>query len=92
MFSPSSEIHLPMILLAAFVATASPGPATLTIAGTAMNRGHRHALAVASGVTCGSLCWSTAAALGLGAVMLANAQAFEALRIAGGVYLAFLAF
>ena len=91
MFPSATEIHLPMILLAAFVASASPGPATLMIAGTAMNRGSRSALAVASGVTCGSLCWSIAAALGLGAVMLANARAFEVLRVAGGVYLAFLA-
>jgi threonine/homoserine/homoserine lactone efflux protein len=92
MFPVPNEMHLPMILLAAFVASASPGPATLTIAGTAMNRGAGRALAVASGVTCGSLCWSIAAALGLGAVMLANVRAFEILRIAGGVYLAFLAF
>ena len=42
-----SELHLPLILIAAFVAIASPGPATLAIAGTSMNAGRGHGLAVA---------------------------------------------
>jgi threonine/homoserine/homoserine lactone efflux protein len=32
-----SDLHLPLILLAAFVATASPGPAILAISGLSMN-------------------------------------------------------
>ena len=91
MFTMPNEIHFSAILVAAFIASASPGPATLTIAGTAMNYGSRYSLAVASGVTCGSLFWSISAALGLGAVMLANAQVFIVLRILGTAYLAFLA-
>lgn len=85
------DINLPLILLAALLATGSPGPATLNIAGTAMTSGRRHALAVASGVSTGSLLWSTAAAFGLGAVMLANAWVFELLRYCGAGYLIFLA-
>lgn len=86
------DINLPLILAAALLATGSPGPATLNIAGTAMVSGRKHALAMASGVSTGSLMWSTAAAFGLGAVMLANAWIFELLRFFGAGYLIFLAF
>lgn len=86
------DFNLPLILLAALLATGSPGPATLNIAGTAMTSGRRYALAMASGVSTGSLIWSTAAAFGLGAVMLANAWVFELMRYCGAGYLIFLAF
>lgn len=86
------EIHLPLILAAAFAATASPGPATLALAGTSMAHGRKLGLALASGITTGSLTWSTAAACGLGALMLANAWASEVIRYLGAAYLLFLAF
>ncbi len=85
------SLNLPMILLAVLVATGSPGPATLTIAGTSMHSGRRYGLALASGVTTGSLMWSVAAALGLGALMLANAWILEIIRHAGAAYLLWLA-
>jgi threonine/homoserine/homoserine lactone efflux protein len=88
----TDEINLPLILLAALMATASPGPATLAIAGTSMTSGRAHGLALAAGVTSGSWIWSLAAALGLGAVMLANAWAFEVMRYFGAGYLLYLAF
>ncbi|MEO9874255.1 MAG: LysE family transporter [Anderseniella sp.] len=88
----TSEIDLPLILLAAFIATASPGPATLAIAGTSMTSGRRYGLALAAGVTSGSWAWSIAAALGMGALMSANAWAFEVIRYLGACYLLFLAF
>jgi threonine/homoserine/homoserine lactone efflux protein len=87
-----TEVNLTLILLAALVATASPGPATLAIAGTSMASGRRYGLALAAGVTTGSLTWSVATAAGLSAVMLANAWAFEIMRYAGAGYLLFLAF
>lgn len=85
-------VNLPMILLAALMATGSPGPATLTIAGTSMHSGRSYGLALASGVTTGSLMWSVAAAAGLGALMLANAWVLEVIRYAGAAYLLFLAY
>ncbi len=88
----TDALHLPVILAAAFVAAASPGPATTTIAGTSMVSGRRLGLAVASGITAGSWAWSISAALGLGAIMLANAWVFEAIRYFGAGYLMFLAF
>ena len=86
-----SGINLPLILGAALLASASPGPATLAIAGTSMSAGRRLGLALASGITTGSLLWSVAAACGLGALMLANAWVIEALRYFGAAYLIFLA-
>lgn len=85
------EINLPLILLAALAASVSPGPATLAIAGTSMTSGRASGLSLAAGITTGSLVWSVSAALGLGAIMLANAWVFEVIRYFGAVYLMFLA-
>jgi len=85
------HINIPLILTAAFLATASPGPSTLAIAGTAMAHGRSQALALVAGITSGSWIWSIAAALGLSAVMFANAWVFDLLRYLGAGYLLFLA-
>ncbi len=84
-------VNLPIILSAAFIATASPGPATLGIASMSAGAGRHRGVAMALGVVTGSLTWSAAAALGLGAVMLANAWILEAVRYAGAGYLLYLA-
>ena len=86
------NVNILLILAAGFIAMASPGPATLAIAGTSVANGRRYGLALAAGVTCGSILWSVAAALGLGALMATNAWAFEILRYCGVAYLLFLAF
>lgn len=86
-----SEVDFPLILLAALVGVASPGPSTLAIAGASLSSGRSGGLALAAGVTTGSLMWSAAAALGLSALMLANAWTFEAMRYAGAACLGFLA-
>lgn len=86
-----TDINLPVILLAAFIASGSPGPATLAIAGTSMSSGRRAGLALASGVTTGSFIWSVSAAFGLGAVMAANVWMFEVARYVGAAYLMWLA-
>ena len=56
---PMIDTSLLTVLIAALVASASPGPATLAIAGTSMSSGRWCGLAVAAGVTTGSLIWST---------------------------------
>lgn len=88
----SPDLNLTLILLAALVASISPGPATLALAGTSMAKGRRAGLALASGITTGSFFWSISAAMGLGAVMLANVWLFEAIRYFGVAYLLYLAF
>ncbi|RDV05233.1 LysE family translocator [Undibacter mobilis] len=85
------HIHLSLIMVAALIAVASPGPAVLAIAGTSMRAGRRTGLVFASGVTTGSLIWSVGAAAGLSAVMLANAWLIELIRYFGAAYLLWLA-
>lgn len=74
------------------IATASPGPSNMAIMGTAMRDGRRPALALAAGVVTGSLFWAILAATGVSAVLTTYAQALVALKIAGGLYLLWLAF
>ncbi len=85
------DINLPLILIAALVAGASPGPATLAIAGTSMASGRLSGLSLASGITVGSLIWAISAAFGLASIMLANAWVFEVMRYFGAAYLMYLA-
>jgi threonine/homoserine/homoserine lactone efflux protein len=86
------SVEFALILVAWAVGGASPGPATLAIAGTSMERGRAAGLAVAAGIVCGSAFWGIAAALGLSALMLANAWLVEILRYVGGAYLLYLAY
>jgi threonine/homoserine/homoserine lactone efflux protein len=80
-----------VLLVAWAVAGGSPGPATLAIAGTAMERGRSAGLAVATGIICGSAAWGIAAALGMSALMLAHVWVVDVLRYVGAAYLLFLA-
>ena len=88
----NGSLDLTLILVAAFIAVASPGPGTMAIANASMNAGRRYGLALASGMTTGSLIWGTAAALGLGTVLAANQAFFELFRYVGSGYLLFLAY
>jgi threonine/homoserine/homoserine lactone efflux protein len=87
-----SDLNLALILSAAFISSASPGPATLAIAGASMRHGRRVGLATAFGVVTGSLTWSAAAAVGLAALMHANVWLVEATRYLAAAYLLYLAF
>ncbi|GAA6209073.1 LysE family translocator [Cognatishimia sp. WU-CL00825] len=80
-----------LVVLAWGIAGGTPGPATLAISGTAMGAGRTAGVAIALGIVAGSASWGIAAALGMGAVMLANAWMFEVVRYAGAGYLLFLA-
>jgi threonine efflux protein len=86
------HVYLSLIMVAALIGVASPGPSVLAIVGTSMRGGRRMGLALASGVTTGSFIWSVGAAAGLSAVMLANAWMIETVRYFGAAYLLFLAF
>lgn len=79
-----------LLLLGWAIGGGSPGPATLAIASTSMERGRKAGLAVAAGVVCGSAFWGIAAALGMSALMVANAWAVEILRYVGAAYLMYL--
>lgn len=80
-----------LIWVAWLLAGGSPGPATMGIAGSARTAGRPSALAFVLGILAGSASWGIAAALGLAAIMLANAWVFEVIRYIGAAYLAWLA-
>jgi len=82
-----------LIVLTIFtIGVASPGPATLMILGTAMSQGRASAMALSFGVVAGSMFWACVAALGFVAAIKTSASLFMALKIAGGLYLFYLAF
>ena len=88
-------IYLPNILLAytAFLlAIASPGPNVLAVVGTSMGVGRRSGVALAFGVALGSFCWGVLTVAGLSTLLAAYASALIVTKIAGGLYLLWLAY
>lgn len=84
--------ELLLIYTTYFVATASPGPSNMAIMGIAMKNGRGAALALAAGVIGGSMLWALLAACGVLTVLATFAQLLIVLKIAGGLYLLWLAF
>ena len=84
-------IEVFLLLIGWGVAGASPGPATLTIATSAMASGRRAGILTGTGVWAGSAIWGIAAMAWMGTLMLSSAWIAEALRYAGAAYLVFLA-
>ena len=87
-------IFLPGIALAysAFLLSImSPGPNILAILGTSMSAGRRPGLALALGVATGSFCWAVLTASGLSVLLSTYAVALTVIKIAGGLYLLWLA-
>ena len=70
----------------------SPGPNILAIMGTSMSVGRRSGLALALGIAAGSFCWALLTATGLSALLASTAVALTAIKVAGGLYLLWLAF
>lgn len=88
------HLYLPGIFLAYsifLVGVSSPGPNVLAIIGTSMNDGRRFGVSLALGVAAGSLTWGILTALGLSALLSAYAPALMFIKIAGGIYLIWLA-
>jgi threonine/homoserine/homoserine lactone efflux protein len=86
--------HLPNLvaILAIFTLdVASPGPKTLMILGTAMASGRVSAIALSLGVVLGAMAWAFVATFGFVAALKASEVLFMALKLAGGLYLIFLA-
>lgn len=82
-----------MLLTAAGIclAQASPGPNMMAVAGAGLSRGRQAALLVVLGIACGSLVWAAATAAGLGALLAAAPALLTAMKLAGGLYLLFIA-
>lgn len=87
--------YLPGIILAysAFLlAIMSPGPNILAVIGTSMSVNRRSGIALALGVAGGSFCWAVLTVIGLSAIIAAFSSALMAIKIAGGLYLLWLAY
>ena len=82
--------HYLAFVVASAIVLAIPGPTILLVVTRSLNHGAAVRRATVGGVVLGDLVAMTAAMLGAGAVLLASAQLFTALRIAGGLYLVWL--
>lgn len=84
--------QLMLVYATYLIATASPGPSNMAIMGVAMGQGRSAALTLSLGVVTGSMFWAILAATGIATVLAAYAQALFAIKIAGGLYLLYLAY
>ncbi|HEU0336266.1 MAG TPA: LysE family translocator [Gaiellaceae bacterium] len=81
--------------LLAFVAVSvvvivTPGQDTALTIRNSLAGGRRGGVFTALGVATGQLAWTTAASLGVAAVLVSSEPAFDALRLAGAAYLVWL--
>ncbi len=86
-----NEINYILIITAGFFAIASPGPATLAIAGTSMSQGRMAGVSLALGVLTGSMVWSVSTAFGIATILQANVWLFTIVKYCGALYLLYLA-
>ena len=82
---------LPSFLAAVLVITVAPGPDNAYIAAVAVDRGARAGLLSAVGMALGMVMHVTVAALGLALLLASSPVALTIVRLAGAVYLGWLA-
>ncbi|MBB4234345.1 LysE family translocator [Rhizobium esperanzae] len=80
-----------VVYIAYVIAAGSPGPSNMAIMNVAMSRGRRPALVLAAGVVTMSTCWGLIAVTGISTLLVRYAHALLFLKIAGGLYLLWLA-
>ena len=74
----------------AFVLSVTPGPDMALVMRNGLRSGRPAAFQTILGIFVGLLGWALATAIGVAAILAASATVFTALKIAGGVYLAYL--
>jgi threonine/homoserine/homoserine lactone efflux protein len=79
-----------LFLSAALVLALMPGPGIFYVLGRTLNDGRREGVVSALGTFTGGLVHAFAAALGLSALLIASATAFQTVRYAGAAYLIYL--
>ena len=79
-----------LFILMTFVVSATPGPNMLFIMSTSARHGIRAAVVAMLGCMTALLAMMSVSAAGLGALLQAFPTVFEALRLSGAVYLAYL--
>lgn len=75
-----------------FIVAASPGPATLAVSAVSAASGRKSGMIFSAGLAFGLAFWGIVAATGLGAILQASTHFLMALKIAGGLYLLWLAY
>lgn len=79
-----------LFLSAALVLAVMPGPGILYVLGRTLNGGRREGVISSLGTFLGGLVHAVAAAVGLSALLVASALAFQIVRYAGAAYLLYL--
>jgi threonine/homoserine/homoserine lactone efflux protein len=82
--------RFPLFMSAATVLALSPGPGMLYVLSRTLHGGRREGLLSATGTFVGGLVHAAAAGLGLSAILMRSALAFEVVRYAGACYLIYL--
>jgi len=81
---------LALYIVAAFATIAIPGPVVLLVAGAGLQGGPMKALRTLCGANCAVLVFILLSALAMKGVFAINAVAFDAVKIAGSCYLAYM--
>ncbi len=82
--------HLSLFLAASVVLLLTPGPAVLYIVTRSVDQGRRAGLISVLGIETGNLAQAMAAALGLSAILMSSALAFEIVKYLGAAYLIYM--
>jgi len=82
--------NLPLFLLAAVIIAAIPGPGIFYVAARTLSGGRQAGIASTLGTALGGLVHVIAGGVGVSAVILASAQLFTVLKLAGALYLIWL--
>jgi threonine/homoserine/homoserine lactone efflux protein len=85
-----SGANFSLFLLAAMVIAAAPGPGIFYVAARTLSGGSRTGIASTFGTALGGLVHVIAGGLGVSAIILASAQLFTLLKLAGALYLVWL--
>src|SRR5450631_4808865 len=79
-----------LFLLAALIIAAVPGPGIFYVTARTLSGGRKAGVASTFGTALGGLVHVVAGGLGVSAIILASAQLFTALKLAGALYLIWL--
>ena len=82
--------HFSLFLATGVLLNLAPGQDTIYIVGRSLAQGRGAGIASALGISTGGLCHTLAAALGLSAILAADARAFQIVRFMGAGYLVYL--
>ena len=82
--------NLPVFIVASLVLILTPGPAVMYIIARSVNHGRKAGLASVLGVEVGNSVHVIAATLGLSAILLTSALAFNIVKFVGAAYLIYL--